>query len=108
MNLGNTIKTLRTSKGIKQGTFAQSINLSQTYLSQIENNRKEPTIQVLKEIGYKLDVPLPIIFFLSMDTNDIPFRRRSIYNLVAPPINSFIEELFSIKPEIIEKKNDKE
>lgn len=95
MDLGTTIKRLREQKGIKQNVFARSCNLSQTYVSQIENNAKEPSIDILKLISKKLDVPLPIIFFLSMDEKDVKANKREAYEFVAPSVKSFINEFFT-------------
>ena len=94
MNLGNTIKNLRQKQGIKQNALAKSCNISQTYLSQIENNVKEPNISVLKNIANKIGVPLPIIFFLSMEVQDIKPEKREAYKHLAPSINSMLADFF--------------
>lgn len=92
MDLGTTIQLIRKQKGIKQNTFAELCNLSQTYLSQIENNQKEPNISTLKVIALKLDVPLPILFFLALDENDIPLGKRQAFNMVSPSVKSLMHE----------------
>ena len=92
MNLGITIKNLRKKKGLKQNQLAQNANITQTYLSQIENNIKEPNLSTLKLISVELGVPMPIIIFLSMDENDIHEQKREIFNLISPTIKSLIEE----------------
>ncbi|WP_373262779.1 helix-turn-helix domain-containing protein, partial [Bacteroides thetaiotaomicron] len=43
MNIGKIIKETRKSKGLKQQSFAKMCGITQTYLSQIENNVKDPT-----------------------------------------------------------------
>ncbi len=94
MNLGNTIKIIRSKRGIRQNELAESTNLSQTYLSQIENNQKEPNLSTLKQICACLDVPLPVVFFLSLDEDDVPGNKKEAFKLVAPAINNFISEFF--------------
>ena len=59
MNLGTIIKNSRKQKGQTQLEFATSCGITQTYLSQIENNNKEPNLATLKEISNKLEIPLP-------------------------------------------------
>ena len=44
MNLGQAIKDLRKTKGIKQGDFAIECGITPAYLSQIENNKREPNL----------------------------------------------------------------
>lgn len=93
MDLGNTIKSIRKGKGIQQNTFAQLCKLSQTYLSQIENNQKEPNISTLREIAKNLKISLPILFFLSLDENDIPEKKRSAFEIIKPSLKALISEI---------------
>lgn len=94
MNIGSTIKTLRKQQGVQQNKLAECSEISQTYLSQIENNVKEPNLSTLRKIASKLNVPLPIIFFLSLDENDIRPEKRAAYDLFAPAIKSIVKEFF--------------
>jgi XRE family transcriptional regulator, regulator of sulfur utilization len=95
MDLGITIKNIRQQKGIRQNSLAEQCNISQTYLSQLENNVKEPNISTLRTISEKLGLPLPILFFLSMDTDDIKPEKRTAYNHLAPSIKAMISEFFT-------------
>ena len=94
MDLGTAIKNIRRSKGIKQNTLAEMCDITPTYLSQIENNVKEPHMSVLKVIAEKLDLPLPVMFFLSLSTDDITPEKREAYKHLVPSINSMISEFF--------------
>jgi transcriptional regulator with XRE-family HTH domain len=94
MDLGNTIKKLRLQKGLKQNTFAAQCDITPAYLSQIENNLKEPNMSTLKEIATHLGVPLPILFFLSMDNEDVQPAKRKAFEMLAPSIQSMINEFF--------------
>ncbi|HEV8508099.1 MAG TPA: helix-turn-helix transcriptional regulator [Chitinophagaceae bacterium] len=93
MDLGNTIKTIRKRKEIKQNSFAELCGISQTYLSQIENNQKEPNISVLKTICSHLNVSLPILFFLSLDDNDVPEKKKQAFAIVGPTVKTLLNEL---------------
>ncbi|HEX8548055.1 MAG TPA: helix-turn-helix transcriptional regulator [Cytophagaceae bacterium] len=94
MNLGTTIKNLRKKQGFTQEYFANKCGITQTYLSQIENNLKEPNLSKLKEISESLQVPLPIIFFLSLDENDVQPEKREAFKMVNPSVKSFVDEFF--------------
>ena len=90
MNLGNTIVQLRERKEFNQGELATKLGISQTYLSQIENNKKMPTVGLLENIGKVLSTPLPFLFFLSVEAEDIPKRNRHNFEMVGPQIKDFI------------------
>lgn len=95
MDLGSTIKALRLQKGFKQNSFAALCSITQTYLSQIEHNIKEPNISTLKIISKNLEVPLPILFFLSLDDKDVKVEKRKAFEMLAPSVRSMINEFFT-------------
>lgn len=97
MNLGTAISNIRKAKGKTQGVLAEEAELTQAYLSQIESNKKEPNLSSLKKISKVLEVPLPIIFFLALDDEDIPKRKQQAYQMLSPSIKSFIQEFFLSK-----------
>lgn len=94
MKLGQTISNIRKKKGLKQDELAGRSNISQTYLSQIENDKKTPNINTLKIISNVLNVPMPIIFFLSLDKDDIPEVKREAFDTLFSPFESFVENFF--------------
>ncbi|HMK05982.1 MAG TPA: helix-turn-helix transcriptional regulator [Flavobacterium sp.] len=94
MNLGPTIKNLRQQKGLTQTEFALKAGITQTYLSQIENNLKDPNISVLKKLAEELAVPLPIIFFLSIDQTDIAPEKRDAFDKLGQSAKALINEFF--------------
>jgi transcriptional regulator with XRE-family HTH domain len=96
MNLGSSIRELRKQRKVTQAGLASLCNISQTYLSQIENNQKEPTLTVLKQIGLQLNFPLPFLFFISMTEDDIPMDKRKAYTMLGPPVKALINEFFKI------------
>lgn len=95
MDLGKAIKALRERKNVRQQTLASQCQISQTYLSQIENNQKEPNLSILKIIAENLKVPLPIIFFLSLDKADIKPDKLTAFEMLEPSIKSLISEFFT-------------
>ena len=95
MDWGSIIKNIRKRKGQSQTEFAQSCGITQTYLSQIENNQKEPNLSTLKDISKNLDIPLPILFFLSLNEEDIPQEKRRAFEIVSPSVKSLINEFFN-------------
>jgi putative transcriptional regulator len=53
---GEAIKKLREKKGYKQQVFADKIGIHRTYLSEIENNKVIPSLQLLVRIADELGV----------------------------------------------------
>lgn len=96
MDLGTTIRTIRKQRKQTQNEFASSCGITQTYLSQIETNSKEPNLSTLKEISIALDVPLPILFFLSLNNEDVKPDKREAFNLINPSVKSLVNEFFKV------------
>jgi transcriptional regulator with XRE-family HTH domain len=96
MNLGVTIKNIRKQKGQTQSEFASACGISQTYLSQIENNQREPNLSTLKIISNELNVPLPILFFLSLNIDDIQQSKREAFEIISPSVKSLVNEFFAV------------
>jgi transcriptional regulator with XRE-family HTH domain len=96
MDLGNVIKSSRKQKGLTQSEFAALCDITQTYLSQIEGNLKEPNLSTLRVIGEKLNIPLPILFFLSMTKEDVQPNKRKAFEIVSPSVKSLVNEFFSV------------
>ncbi|NDW09329.1 helix-turn-helix domain-containing protein [Dysgonomonas sp. 520] len=96
MNLGTIIKKMRKQRSQTQQEFASSCGITQTYLSQIENNSKEPNLSTLKEISKKLDLPLPILFFLSLTEEDIVPEKRKAFEELNPSVRTLINDFFNV------------
>lgn len=94
MDLGQTIKSIRKQKGLKQNQFAELCDITQAYLSQIENNLKEPNLSTLKVISDKLETPLPILFFLSLDYKDVKPEKAEAFKMIAPSVKSLVNQFF--------------
>ena len=95
MDLGNAIRLVRKGTGLDQKTVASSIGISPTYLSQIEKNKKEPSLKILQKISDALSVPLPVIFFLSLTEEDVPSNRKQAFKFIYPAINEFVKSFFN-------------
>ncbi|MCW4468502.1 helix-turn-helix domain-containing protein [Flavobacterium sp. MFBS3-15] len=96
MNLGSVIKKIRQDRKQTQTEFASACGITQTYLSQIESNSKEPNLSTLKEISKAIDVPLPILFFLSLDKQDIDPKKRADFELLSPKVKELVNEFFGL------------
>ncbi len=100
MQIGKAIKNLRQKKGLKQNEFAEKCNLSQSYLSLIEKDKKEPTLSVLKQIASVLNVPLPILVFMAIEQDDISDSKKAAFELLEPSIKGLINQVISPEQEV--------
>lgn len=64
MGIGAKIKSLRKKKGLKQIELAKMAGISNTYLSDIEKGRTEPSIKTLTKIANALGVEIDWNIFL--------------------------------------------
>lgn len=94
MDIGKVIKEARIKKGLKQNDFAERCKISQAYLSKIENNQKEPTLSILKLIAENLRIPLPVLFFLSLTSDDIDPSKQDSFDILLPSIKGLISNFF--------------
>lgn len=94
MNIGAVIKNLRKDKGISQGDFAKRCDITQTYLSLIEGNKKDPSISKLKEISNQLQTPLNAILLLSLEREDVPDNKKDVFDHVETSLKSLIKAVY--------------
>ncbi|MCS3533104.1 helix-turn-helix domain-containing protein [Chryseobacterium sp. JUb7] len=96
MTIGEVIKLLLKKKNITQLQLAEKIGKSTTAISQIVKGQYSPTTETLEKISKVVDVPVPVMHFLTISENDIPDDKKQLYNLLAPSMNKFLNEIFEI------------
>ena len=57
----NPIRAWREYKNIKMNELSKKAGISPAYLSQIENNKRNPTIDTLKTIARELDIDIDML-----------------------------------------------
>lgn len=71
MEIGHAIKICRSAKKLSLDELAGLTDLSQSYLSMIESGKREPTLSTVQKIANELKIPVPIIFFLAAEKNEL-------------------------------------
>lgn len=94
MKIGNVIKDVRTEKKISQGTLAKDCNITQSYLSQIENDTKMASNSLLTLICEKLDVPLPVLYYLAIEEKDVSTSKLPAYQQLSSTIKSLVKSVY--------------
>ena len=95
MKIGSIIKAERKKRGWSQKQLADRCGITVTYLSLIENDKKEPTVSLLRTFAENLNFPLPILLFMSLDDDDIPESKKEFFNIVKPSIDSMLQNLIT-------------
>lgn len=85
------IRLLRTAEGLSQTELARQLNISRSYLSQVENGRKEPGLLLLKKLGRILRVPTALLVGdddSEADSNVMSELRKILSDLLAVRISA--------------------
>jgi|WetSurMetagenome_2_1015567.scaffolds.fasta_scaffold63912_6 XRE family transcriptional regulator, regulator of sulfur utilization len=94
MNIGKAIKEVRKQyTDLNQKEFSDKIGITQAYLSQIENNKKKPSTDLLLKISDITKIPMQILLWKSLTIDDIPKHKKDIYNQLKPVIDSMINQI---------------
>ena len=70
MSIGERIKILRKERKLTQVELAKKSNISRSYLTDIENNRYNPSVETLKAIANSLEVKLSDILSDEVEQNN--------------------------------------
>lgn len=77
MLIGSHVKLLRKNKGLKQVKLAELAGISNSFLSDIENNRVNPSIKTLSKLAAALEINLNWDTFLSQNFDINVFNEKS-------------------------------
>ncbi len=71
MNIGENIKKIRIKKNISRQELANKLCVSESTISRYENNKREPRIEVLKDIAIALNISFSELINPKNDLNNI-------------------------------------
>ncbi len=71
MNLGRSIKMCRTNQGLSQGDLASRIGMSVSYISLIEQGKRDPAFSTIEEVASALGVPVSLLTFLAAEPGEL-------------------------------------
>ena len=57
MNIGKGIKFVRVAANLRQSEMAERLQISQNYLSLLENNKADPSVELIRRISEVFGVP---------------------------------------------------
>ncbi|MDX2375067.1 helix-turn-helix domain-containing protein [Psychrobacter sp. PP-21] len=89
MKIGSVIRKCRKLKGMTQLQLSDSSNISESYLSLIEQDKRQPTLSNLESIAGTLQVPISILVFLAD-------KQESISEITDKQIEALTETIYSL------------
>lgn len=96
MKIGKAISQVRKERNLSQTDLAIKSGISNSYLSEIENDRKKPDIGLLERICQELNVPIQILVLkaaLEADIKD-PEKQRLVRE-IEPLVKDLADALYS-------------
>ena len=63
--IGQALKLLRTFHELKQGELADALGVSNSYVSELERNNREPSLSIIKKYAEFFDIPASSILFFA-------------------------------------------
>ena len=58
-------------KGLTQTALAQKAGISPSYLSQLEQGRRDPKLTLISKLAHALGIPVAVLFFLAADEKEL-------------------------------------
>lgn len=92
MDLGRAIKLCRAQKGLTQAELAKRANMSVSYLSLLEQNKRDPTLSTIEKLAFALNVPFSILIFLAAGKNEFSGIDDELAEKLSHTALSFLHE----------------
>lgn len=93
MNVGSNIRRIRQDARLSQEELAEAAGINRTYLSQLENGRSSPTLDVLERIARALEVPISALIADSRSAHaSQPLYEISADEVIYPGLREFLED----------------
>lgn len=101
--IGDTLKRIRYIYGMKATEMSNALGISNSYLSEIENNKKSPSLELLKKYSVVFGIRLSSLILLSENIEDAEKRGKG-----ALIIRNMMQHLITQMSENIEEHDNGE
>ncbi|MDN4055695.1 XRE family transcriptional regulator [Massilia phosphatilytica] len=92
MNLGKAIQTSRQRRKLSQEALAKLAGCSVSYLSMLENSKRDPTISTVEKIAAALKIPVEILFFLAAEKGELAGINKELAGQLALTALELLDE----------------
>ena len=87
--IGQLIKIARNNRGMGQDELATKLKVTKNYISLVENERKDPSINFLKKTADLLDIPLLLLMWEKID---LPTAKNSTEKEIKKSLEQLAEK----------------
>ena len=92
MNIGQAVKDIRKSRGIKAKDLAGMSGITPTALSNIEKGISFPTKQTIVNLCQSMGISVAALMVHSVTEDDVPEEKREAFRVLMGPIKEFLCE----------------
>lgn len=93
MNIGSSIKKFRSMRRLTQRKLAEKVGITVSYLSQIENDKREPSNSLLRELCGALEIPNEVLFWDAVvPPEGISRKERKVLNAAKAILQGYVEQ----------------
>jgi transcriptional regulator with XRE-family HTH domain len=92
MNLGNAIRMCRVRRELTQKELALRAQISVSYLSLIEKDKRDVSVSTLRRLADGLAVPVGILFFLAADKRELSGLSEDLIGKLSQTALAFLHE----------------
>jgi transcriptional regulator with XRE-family HTH domain len=71
MNISKALKLCRSRKGMTKTKLAELAEVSVSYLTLLEQGKRDPNLSVIEKLCSALNIPSTIFMFLASDINEL-------------------------------------
>jgi transcriptional regulator with XRE-family HTH domain len=93
MSTGTALKVIREHRKKTQTDVSRRLKVSQTYLSQIETEKREPSTEMLRKLCKYYKVPPIVVHWMAVEEKDVEKRKQPIFRELKPAIDDLIQAL---------------
>ncbi|MGV1906975.1 helix-turn-helix transcriptional regulator [Agrobacterium cavarae] len=88
--LSEALRLIRVYHDLKQQDLAEKLEISKSYLSEIESGKKTPTIELIEKYASQFGIPASSILFFSENLDD-PSRASKVKGAIAGKVLQFLQ-----------------
>lgn len=89
LTIGQLIKIGRINNKLSQGDVASKLGVTSNYISLVENNKKNPSINFLRGVAKLFNIPLILLIWGKMD---LPKGKTDIEKKISFQLEKMIED----------------
>jgi transcriptional regulator with XRE-family HTH domain len=96
LNISETLESIRLEKRLNKKDFSSLCGISNSFYSEIINNKKSLNLDTLEKICSRIEVPIDVFIFKAINENAIEDdNRRKLIREIRPLMDKIADFLYS-------------